>query len=143
MHRQVYEHLRQAILSGRLRPGEKLPSTRQVAVRLRVARNTIARAYDDLAGEGYLEGRVGSGTYVPRALPAELLHPDGTAEAERASAPPRRPLSAWGERILAEGGQLATVGAAPRFDFTPGQPDWEAFPRALWRRLLGRAWLRG
>src|SRR5438067_4680833 len=90
LHRLVYEELRQAILSGRLRPGEKLPSTRQVATRLRVARNTIARAYDDLAGEGYLEGRVGSGTYVPRALPAELLHPDEAAAAARVAEPSRR-----------------------------------------------------
>ena len=109
LHRLIYDELRRAILSGRLRPGERLPSTRQVAQRLRVARNTIARAYDDLASEGYLEGRVGSGTYVPRALPAELLQPaqpppDGAIEQA-----PRRGLSTWAERALAEDQPLAPM----------------------------------
>src|SRR5581483_9337883 len=143
MHRQMYEHLRQAILSGRLRPGERLPSTRQVAARLRLARNTVARAYEDLASEGYLEGRVGSGTYVPRALPAELLQPAPPAEPQPPAAPRWR-LSAWAERALSLSPLVAAgPDATAAYDFTPGQPDWDAFPRALWRRLLGRAWLRG
>lgn len=116
MHRHMYEHLRQAILSGRLRPGERLPSTRQVAARLRLARNTVARAYEDLESEGYLVGRVGSGTYVPAALPAELLHPDGSA-APAPAAPPRRRLSAWGERALATAPAPSAPSSRPvRYD---------------------------
>ena len=143
LHRQVYEHLRQAILSGRLRPGERLPSTRQAARRLRLARNTVARAYEDLESEGYLEGRVGSGTYVPRALPEELLHGAVTAEPAPLPALPSRPLSAWGTRAFVDSAIPQPSLERVQFDFTPGQPDWDAFPRALWRRLLGHAWLRG
>src|SRR6516164_562043 len=73
MYRQLYEHLRRAILDGRLRPGAQLPSTRGLADELAVARNTVMGAYEQLLAEGYLEGETGSGTYVARTLPDEIL----------------------------------------------------------------------
>ena len=65
--------LREAILDGRLRPGARLPTTRDLARRYGLARGTIVGAFERLAAEGYLEGRVGSGTYVARLLPDQLL----------------------------------------------------------------------
>ena len=69
LHRQVYRELARLILAGRLAPGSRLPSSRDLARELGVARNTILSALDQLASEGYVEGRRGSGTFVAADLP--------------------------------------------------------------------------
>src|SRR5262245_51150177 len=74
LFRQVYGGLRAAILNGQLAPGGRLPATRTLAGELGVSRNTVVGAYEQLLAEGYLEGRVGSGTYVARTLPEEALY---------------------------------------------------------------------
>ena len=74
LYRQLYDSLRRAILAGQLAPGTRLQSTRETAAELNVSRNTVVNAYEQLLAEGYLEGQVGSGTYVSRALPEDLLH---------------------------------------------------------------------
>src|SRR5215469_9462453 len=61
---QLYSRLRAAILSGRLRAGDRLPPTRVLAHQLEVARLTVATAYDWLRAEGYVYGQVGAGTFV-------------------------------------------------------------------------------
>ncbi|MBK3778048.1 GntR family transcriptional regulator, partial [Azospirillum brasilense] len=73
--RQVYRELRRAILSGALPPGGKLPPTRALAERLGVARNTVVAAYEQLLAEGFIEGRVGAGSFVSRDLPDGLESP--------------------------------------------------------------------
>ena len=73
LHRQIYEGIRRAILDGLLRPGHRVPSTRSLAVELAVSRLPVLAAYDQLLHEGYLQGRVGSGTFVSAALPDDLL----------------------------------------------------------------------
>ncbi|HEY3108919.1 MAG TPA: aminotransferase class I/II-fold pyridoxal phosphate-dependent enzyme, partial [Chloroflexota bacterium] len=120
------------MLTGRLTPGQRLPATRGLAEQLGLARNTVARAYDDLLSEGYLEGRVGAGTFVSAALV-------GQAAREPAAALWTPALSPWAARALG-GGAVTGVDppAPPHFDFRPGTPDWEAFPRRIWWRLLGR-----
>ncbi|HEU5110003.1 MAG TPA: GntR family transcriptional regulator, partial [Micromonosporaceae bacterium] len=55
---RIYHQLREAILDGRLRPGERLPPTRELAARLEVARNTVSVAYERLTAEGFLLARV-------------------------------------------------------------------------------------
>lgn len=65
---QVCEFLRGAIVNGRIRPGMRLPSTRALALRLRVSRNTVLNAYETLLAEGLLSGQVGSGTRVRDGL---------------------------------------------------------------------------
>ena len=72
-YRWLYDTLREAILAGRLRPGSKLPSTRDLADRYGLARGTVVHAFEHLASEGYLEGNVGSGTFVARSLPDDLF----------------------------------------------------------------------
>ncbi len=74
LYQQLYDELRTAILTGRLAPGARLPATRELATTLGVARNTVLNAFDQLLAEGYLEGRVGDGTYVTRVLPDDLLY---------------------------------------------------------------------
>src|SRR5438477_6868258 len=69
----LYEAIRSEILSGRLSPGMRLPATRDLARQYGLARGTIVNAFDQLASEGYIEGAVGSGTYVNKVLPDRLL----------------------------------------------------------------------
>jgi GntR family transcriptional regulator/MocR family aminotransferase len=130
-YRRIYEQLRQQILEGQLRSGEQLPATRQLAAQLGVGRITVTRAYEDLAAAGFVEGRHGSGTYVTGGQTgARGASPDGVV-------PPV--LSGWARRALAQPlPALAGPGDALPFDFRPGTPDWEAFPRRVWWRILGR-----
>ncbi len=70
LYGQLYESLRSAVLTGRLLPGARLPSSRALAARLGISRNTVLNTYEQLQAEGFVTGRVGSGTRVARALPA-------------------------------------------------------------------------
>ncbi|MGH2517545.1 MAG: PLP-dependent aminotransferase family protein, partial [Ktedonobacterales bacterium] len=163
--RQVYSQLRAAILSGRLRAGDRLPATRDLAHRLGAARLTVATAYDWLRAEGFVYGRVGAGTFVAPALgevrgepratangaredqPASPLHTSAPFTAKAISSSPptsahdaafaRPPLTAWARRIAT----IPLIGAgsadAAPYDFRPGVGDAEAFPWARWRRIVG------
>jgi GntR family transcriptional regulator/MocR family aminotransferase len=141
---RVYQALRRDILEGRFAPGQRLPSTRALARALRVSRTTAILAYEQLAAEGYVESRQASGTFVSRTLPTSAATPATSppiiSTEARASARAER-LSRWGERLLAARSSLPPAGQrALPYDFRPGQPDWSAFPRALWQRLVSRRW---
>lgn len=123
LHRQIHEGIRRAILDRVLRPGQRLPSTRALAADLAVSRQPVLAAYEQLLHEGYLEGRHGSGTYVSRALPDDLLMPP------RNPAPPAHPAANDGATVWNEG------GTGP---FRMSQPALDRFPRALWARLVAR-----
>src|SRR6059058_2022744 len=69
----VYQSLRSEILEGRLRPGARLAATRDLASQYALSRGTILNAFEQLKAEGYVEGSVGSGTFVTKVLPEELL----------------------------------------------------------------------
>jgi GntR family transcriptional regulator/MocR family aminotransferase len=124
---QLYDQLRTAILDGRLRPGDALPSTRALAAQLAVSRNTVSHAYARLGAEGFLGGRHGSGTYVE----------DAAARAAAARRAPRgaalRPVAPW-DRLTAWGDAVGV----PAYDFRVGIPEAALFPHAAWRRLLAR-----
>jgi DNA-binding transcriptional MocR family regulator len=62
IHRQIYDAWRRGILSGRFRKGDRVPSSRELATALRVARSTVTQAYEQLFAEGYLRTARGSGT---------------------------------------------------------------------------------
>jgi GntR family transcriptional regulator/MocR family aminotransferase len=121
----VYEQLREAILDGRLRAGEKLPATRELARSLRVARNTVINAYQRLIAEGFAAGRAGAGTFVnaPERLTPRRA-PSGT-ELE--------PRAMW--RSLAHAGE---PHAAAAYDFSIGVPDPALFPTEEWRSRIAR-----
>ncbi|MER7503749.1 PLP-dependent aminotransferase family protein [Nonomuraea pusilla] len=119
---QVYRQLLEAILDGRLRSGERLPPTRELARRLEISRNTVAVAYDRLVADGFLVGRAGAGTFV-------------AAEPVRGRAAPKgvvRPRPVW-EGVAEAGGQRSA-----RYDFRAGVPDARLFPMETWRRLVAR-----
>ena len=81
---QLAEQIRQAVLTGRLMPESRLPSTRAFAEELGVSRATALAAYDQLIAEGYLEGRHGSGTRVAAQLPDVTLKTGPTGSAPTA-----------------------------------------------------------
>ncbi|HEY9536270.1 MAG TPA: winged helix-turn-helix domain-containing protein, partial [Kiloniellaceae bacterium] len=73
LQQQLYDQVREIILAGSLAPGTRLPSSRALASELGCSRNTVVGAFDQLLSEGYLEGQAGSGTFVSRVLPEDLL----------------------------------------------------------------------
>jgi GntR family transcriptional regulator/MocR family aminotransferase len=126
IHRQIYEGLRRAILDGLLRPGQRVPSTRALAADLDVSRLPVLTAYDQLLHERYLEGRVGSGTFVSGALPDDLLQSVGSPTTARSNS--TRP-GAQPPRTRDEG------GLGP---FRMSLPALDRFPHAIWARLVAR-----
>ncbi|MFI0965349.1 PLP-dependent aminotransferase family protein [Streptomyces sp. NPDC021080] len=109
------EALREAVRSGRLAPGTRLPSSRSLAADLGIARNTVAESYADLVAEGWLTARQGSGT---RVAERSVVRP------AREAAPRRR------------------EPARPAYDLIPGRPDLASFPRAAWLKAARRALTR-
>ena len=83
---QLVEQVRQALLNGTLRPGDRLPTVKEVVSTLAINPNTVLKAYRDLEREGLVEGRQGVGTFV-------LRRPDGPSPADQAAL--RRSLATW------------------------------------------------
>ncbi|MGQ9724480.1 MAG: MocR-like pyridoxine biosynthesis transcription factor PdxR, partial [Tepidimonas sp.] len=133
LNRRLYEALRRAMLDGRLSAGDRLPSSRELAQDLRLSRNTVVAALEQLGAEGYLVSRVGSGTYVRDQLPRSM------SGARSGGHPGKVRLPGLSER----GRSLAERYGARELEiqpFTPGPADFSAFPVALWRRLQSRTW---
>ena len=132
--RVIYEELRNAVLEGRLRPGELLPPSRELAGRLGLSRATVVSVYEQLAGEGFVRARRGAGTYV-----AELHGlPD------RPDRPPAAQASAISAAPLWDDIPLASAFDQPaELDFRTGLPDASLFPYATWRRHTHRALTAG
>ncbi len=135
LHRQLYESLRRAILDGKLGPGERMPSSRDLAQDLKLSRNTVVAALNQLSVEGYLISRVGSGTYVndhvPRASPNRRQGSTGASQ------------SVTRPRMSERGETLASRFCATELEvqpFTPGIADFSAFPLTLWQRLQNKHW---
>ena len=73
--RQIYQYLKELMLSGQLKAGEALPSTRELAKELNVSRNTVCEAYDLLIAEGFIISRQGASTRVSEGLCLEPVKP--------------------------------------------------------------------
>ncbi|MGW6394571.1 MocR-like pyridoxine biosynthesis transcription factor PdxR [Streptomyces sp. NPDC055103] len=113
----LMDALREAVRSGRLEAGTRLPSSRSLAVDLGMARNTVADAYAELVAEGWLTARQGSGTRVARRA------------APRRAAPTVRPATTARPRPT----------AAATHNLKAGTPDLASFPRADWLKAYRRA----
>ena len=135
LHRQIYDQWRRGILSGRFRRAERVPSTRELSTSLAVSRSTVTLAYEQLIAEGYLESSRGSGTFVCRKLPDELLRPDHK-QINGAEDPPPIRLSRYGTGLTKD---FSYPPAPPGFiRFTQWRPDLGLFPIAIWRKLVMR-----
>ncbi|MDH6516987.1 GntR family transcriptional regulator/MocR family aminotransferase [Streptomyces sp. SAI-135] len=111
VRRGLTDALREAVRTGRLAPGTRLPSSRALAADLGIARNTVADAYADLVAEGWLTARQGSAT---RVSDRTVVPPAGAAPR------PREP-------------------GRPTHNLVPGTPDLASFPRAEWLKAARRA----
>jgi GntR family transcriptional regulator/MocR family aminotransferase len=138
MYRQLYEWFCQAILAGQLKPGQRVPSTRNLAAELKVSRISVSSAYEQLRAEGYLETFVGAGTCVVRSIPADALKPafgkirDASRQVSKSKAPRmvssrvalmRAPAQTWSSKLVA---------------FRVNLPALEHFPTAVWAKLINR-----
>src|SRR5207302_597183 len=133
LYRWLYGELRAAILDGRLRPGARLPATRDLASAYHLSRATIVTAFDQLKSEGYVEGRSGSGTYVSEVLPEHLLDVHGPHQESRL--PHRRiALSSYARRLQPFRGSVAR----PLRAFRAHQPALDLFPTNLWAQVAAR-----
>jgi len=137
--RQLYDGIREAILTGRVLPGTRIPSTRALADDLGCSRNTAAAAYEQLQAEGYLETRVGAGTIVAASVPEASLQ----VRAPRGIPPTRHRRRGISRR----GGLLLRARAAlpplpPSRPFRLGVPAFDVTACNAWARLVAR-WARG
>jgi GntR family transcriptional regulator/MocR family aminotransferase len=125
LYQQLIHQLRLFIVAGRLHPSSKLPSSRQLAIDLKVSRTTCTNAYQQLLAEGLLVSRQGSGIYVNTTLPVSAHQ---------------------GIRKTNPKGSLAPVKLATSKPATPtnsgfsSEPDAQNFPFPLWARCLAKAW---
>jgi GntR family transcriptional regulator / MocR family aminotransferase len=138
LFRQVYRGVRQAILSGALRPGERLPSTRDLAEQLGLSRTVVLLAYDHLVAEGFVTGQEGSGTFVSAGMSRNVA--PGTRGLARVQ------LSRFG-KVVSQSIAIVNTPVArptvPRYNFIYGRSDLSTFPFAVWRRLLLRQARKG
>ena len=136
LHRALYDALRKAILEGRLEAGARLPSSRELARQLGVARGTVVAVFEQCISEGYLATRTGSGTFVAAELP------DAWFKARRAPAAGPRVaraephLSRWARSL--DGSPFPTGPLRASRPFRAHIPDVGAFPRGEWARLVAR-----
>ena len=127
--------LRAEILEGRLRPGARLPATRDLARQYGLSRGTIVSAFEQLKSEGYVDGSVGSGTYVSEVLPDDLLAVGRVgAVPPTVRGTPRRRVSDFARRVTL----FPTFAPRPTRAFRTDQPALDLFPTTLWAQLTAR-----
>jgi GntR family transcriptional regulator/MocR family aminotransferase len=133
LYRWFYGELRFAILERRIAPGARLPATRDLAREYNLSRATVVTAFEQLKSEGYVEGRIGAGTYVSEVLPEDLLQVARTGTG-RAAGPRRVRWSSYARRLkLFRGGEPRITRA-----FRANQAALDAFPTTLWGQVSAR-----
>jgi GntR family transcriptional regulator/MocR family aminotransferase len=130
LYRQLYLQLAKLITDGNLPLNFRLPSSRTLAQKIKVSRNTVVSAYEQLAVEGYIEAKRGSQTIVT-ATPNPARRPDSATPQELAD-----PFSDRGRQIVAQLLNYNYSGIAHRQSLQPGIPDLRHFPFVAWRRIL-------
>ncbi|WP_419712768.1 PLP-dependent aminotransferase family protein [Pseudomonas sp. NFX224] len=156
LSRQLYQALRLRVLDGRLAGGTRLPASRDLAAALAISRNSVVRAYDQLYAEGFIEGRVGDGTYVAQlpqnALPSKKLStkvstgfstglPTGLS-----TKLPELPVDLSRKVIHSDALQrveknhLALPPSGPPRAFRVGVPAFDLFPFDVWAKLNAAFW---
>jgi GntR family transcriptional regulator/MocR family aminotransferase len=137
-YRWLYAALRAAILEGRLHPSARLPATRDLATHYHLSRGSIVNAVEQLKSEGYVQARIGSGTYVSNTLPDELFQVAANAKPQprplqQQRAQPRI-ISAYAQRVRL----FPTFAPHPTRAFRPNLPALDLFPATLWAQVAAR-----
>jgi GntR family transcriptional regulator/MocR family aminotransferase len=135
---QLYDWVRAAIVEGRMRPGQRLPSTRSMASELRVSRISVFNAYGQLQSEGYLETFVGSGTCVARSIPDRAFGPSavqrGMSQRSKGDSLPRK--------VSKRASALSRLTFEPWLHslgpFRVSLPALDHFPVNAWSKLVAR-----
>ena len=150
--RQLYEALRQRVLDGRLVSGTRLPATRDLAAALSISRNSVVRAYDQLYAEGFIESRVGDGTYVAQLPMAKKLSTKVSTALSTGLSPglstkwANLPEDLDDEVIHSTGlarvkdHHLPQPPVGPPRAFRVGVPAFDLFPFEVWAKLNGAFW---
>lgn len=125
----LFEQIREAISSGRLRPGDQLLPSRELAEDLGVARATITTVYERLVAEGLVDGRTGAGSFVS-SVETRTNPQHRSRKSSPSTLVPRRPIPLPEE---------CTAPASPKFDLRTGRPDPSLFPLTDWRRCVQTA----
>ena len=137
LYRQLYLQIRKQILSGRIQGGVRLPSTRTLSKELGVSRITLLNAFDQLIAEGFLASRTGAGTYVGTEWESR-----GSSDPDALPQPPR--LSDLSHSVLSlrsshfQGISYADWAPGSPTSFLPSHSAYDAFPQAVWKRLMNR-----
>ena len=150
--RQLYEALRQRVLDGRLVSGTRLPATRDLAAALSISRNSVVRAYDQLYAEGFIESRVGDGTYVAqlptaKKLPTKLSTGFSTGLSPTLSTKWAKLPEDLDCEVIHSGGlgrvqnnHLPQPPSGPPRAFRVGVPAFDLFPFEVWAKLNAAFW---
>jgi GntR family transcriptional regulator/MocR family aminotransferase len=136
LHLQIYRAFREAILSGEMAPGSRLPSSRAEARTLGVSRNVVLQAYGQLEAEGYIGGSRGSGTYVTSEIP-DWTTPPASKKSSAAADGTRIQLSEYARRASAAE-PFARRHRLP-YDFAYGLSRPDDRTVRCWQRALRRA----
>jgi len=134
MYRQLSEWFRRAIIEGRLRPGQRIPSSRSLAEELKISRIPVLAAYEQLCAEGYLEAFTGAGTCVARSIVA--------ARAKKPA--PGRPRANGSGRTREISERARSIPSPPRpwlknlGAFRLGLPALDHLPLGVWSKLVRR-----
>ncbi len=137
LYLQLYENICRAIVKGQLAAGMRLPSTRDLATSLGVSRNTVTSAFEQLLAEGYIEGKVGAGTYIAQVDVAPTHRPVYPLNG-LISTPCK--LSQRGQTMLALRDTIFRYRHDPIRAFRPGVPALDAFPVEVWSKLMAQHW---
>ncbi len=134
--RRIYLDLREQISAGIYAPGDRLPSSRALAVELGVSRTTITAAFDQLVSEGYISSHQGAASLVSYIAGEKTQHRGPSLQWTQ------RPMSAYAARLMELPIQYAASRPGLEFDFRYGDIAAADFPTLLWRRAMNAALLR-
>jgi GntR family transcriptional regulator/MocR family aminotransferase len=137
LHHQLYRQIRDELASGNFHRGStRLPSSRSLANNLGISRLTVNLAFAKLHSEGYLESRIGSGTFVADPLPETFLRAAKPAAADEVGRPPRISERARDIPDQRKGRQLDVgIAGGPEISLIPGIPAVDEVPIDIWERL--------
>src|SRR5262249_48888401 len=138
LYRQLYDALRTAILGGQLRPGARLPATRTLALELGLSRTTVVSAMQQLLAEGYVNGRVGSGTYVADTLAHKARWAETAQPAQRPPSQRAMMLSPRGQALVGALDRARGDVARSPAPFRMGAPALDDFPWRAWGEIERR-----